>query len=113
EAEAALERRFELRARHVLAAQDAIDIERADLDVSQATLAHDGFRIGIGLDLAWLHAHLRRGLVRPCSSQTPLRVRGSGDCGRTPRSTPDPARKTPPPHKRRSDTPDPATDSTG
>ena len=48
EAEALLERRFELVAGHVLAAHDAVDVEDADLDEGQVAAAHIGGGIGGG-----------------------------------------------------------------
>jgi hypothetical protein len=50
EAEPAVERRFELGPRHVLAAQDPVDVEDADLDVLEIALRHDGARIAGILD---------------------------------------------------------------
>ncbi len=56
EAEAAVERGFEFFAGEIFAAQHAVGIEHAELDVSELALAHDVLGIGRSLDLARLHA---------------------------------------------------------
>ena len=56
ESEPALERRQELLPRHVLAAQDPVDVEGPDLDVRQTARLDDGTRVRRALDLAWFHA---------------------------------------------------------
>src|ERR671913_362029 len=51
---AALQRRQELRARHVFAAHDAVDVEHADLDVREVALLDDRLGVGDRLDLPGL-----------------------------------------------------------
>ena len=60
EAEALVERAEELLARHVLAAQDAVDVEHADLDVGEAALLDDLPGVGDGLDVFGSHGWLGR-----------------------------------------------------
>jgi hypothetical protein len=50
EAEAVVEGREELVPRHVLAAQDAVEVEDADLDVVEVSFLDDAPRLGGGLD---------------------------------------------------------------
>ena len=67
EPEAVFEGGLEFRAGHVLAAQDAIDIERADLDVGQLPLFHDGARVSRGSDLSGFYHRpsIATGSLRP------------------------------------------------
>jgi hypothetical protein len=57
EAETVLERREELRLRYILAAQDGVAVEHADLDVGQAALLHDLLGVSKALHLLRLQRH--------------------------------------------------------
>src|SRR6266516_1777697 len=52
----AIERGFEFLPGEIFAAQDAVAIEHAELDVRELALAHDLLGVRRGLDLARLHA---------------------------------------------------------
>ena len=56
EAEAAVEGGFEFLPREIFAAQHAVDVEHAELDVAGLALADDVLDIGRGFHLARLHA---------------------------------------------------------
>ena len=78
EAEAALQRREELGLRHVLAAQDAVDVEDADLDMGQAALLDDLAGVGGGADVLRFQRHdvLPMDCRPPESGQCALAARG-------------------------------------